>query len=194
MCTNPEEKTGPARECAGPAKCSVAPPRGSGARERPAKLRGGRAWSGRGSREMVLQLRLVFALWVRAEDRVDHLAVLEEQHERDRANIEANRRLLIRVDIHLRHLHLAGVLLRQIVEHRTDHPTGTAPGCPEIDDDEPVALFYFLLESGVRYCQRVQHLHPPQRASRERCPTLNCALTPVVERDSHATQHSSWST
>src|SRR5690349_16401835 len=50
------------------------------------------------------------------DERVDVLPVLEEHHGRDGAHVEADRRLLVRVDVELGDLELSGVLLRHLVE------------------------------------------------------------------------------
>ena len=65
---------------------------------------------------MLLELGLDHLLWNRADDLIDHFAVLEEEQHRNRADVEAGRRLDVGVDVHLRDFHLALVLGRQLIE------------------------------------------------------------------------------
>src|SRR5687768_18509775 len=82
-------------------------------------------------RSVLLQLGLDVRLWYRANDLVDHLAILEEQQQRDRAHVEACRGLDVGVHVELRDFHLALIVCRELVEDWRDHPARTTPGRPE---------------------------------------------------------------
>src|SRR5581483_3636238 len=70
-------------------------------------------------------------------DRSDHPpalhAVLEENQQRDALHTEAGGGARIFVDVELEETDVA-VLGRELLHDRSDHPAGSAPGGPEIDD------------------------------------------------------------
>src|SRR5690349_24279830 len=70
------------------------------------------------SGEMLLDLPFQGGLGHRADDRVDMLAVLEEQDAGDGPHVEPHGRARIGVDVDLGHLGLAGVLAAQLIEDR----------------------------------------------------------------------------
>src|SRR5579871_3141099 len=74
-----------------------------------------------------------------ADDRLLRLAVLEQDHGRDREHAVPRRVARVVVDVHLRELD-ALVLLGERFEHRVDGPAGTAPRRPEVDDHGLVRL------------------------------------------------------
>src|SRR5918999_3988843 len=74
------------------------------------------------------------------------LAVLEEDHGRDRRDAVADRELLLLVDVHLDDAELAFALLRDAVEHGGDGVARAAPLGPEVDDHRRVALDHLGVE------------------------------------------------
>jgi len=81
-----------------------------------------------------------------ADDAVNFLAVLEEDHGRDALDVELHWGILVLVGVHLGEGDLASVLLGDRLEGRSHHETGTAPCGPEIDDDGQLGLQHVLSE------------------------------------------------
>src|SRR4051812_49908311 len=107
---------------------------------------GAAARLGRGERG--LELGLEPLLRVGADDLLGHLAVLEEDHRRDREDLVLRGGLLVLVDVELddpQVLPLAGDLL----EDRADDPAGAAPRRPEVDEDGRLGLEHVGLEARV---------------------------------------------
>ena len=75
------------------------------------------------------------ALGLRADRGCRGLAVLEQDHRRDRHDAVAQRELLLLVDVHLHELELACALVDDPLEHRRDGVARAAPLGPEVDDD-----------------------------------------------------------
>src|SRR4029079_8859136 len=90
-------------------------------------------------------------------DLVHDLAVLEEQKQRDRPDVETARGADVLIDVEPGDLDAALVLDRELVQDGRDHPTGPAPGRPEIDDSEPRVLLHLVLERRVGHRQCVRH-------------------------------------
>src|SRR4029077_4432113 len=65
--------------------------------------------------------------WPGADDRLLGLAVLEQDHRRDRAHAEQRRVAGVVVDVDLRERDL-GMLLGELLQDRRDGPAGPAPG------------------------------------------------------------------
>ena len=80
------------------------------------------------------------------------LAVLEEDHHRDRLDPVALRERRLLVDVHLDELDVAVRLLHDPVEHGGDGVAGPAPFGPEVDDHRLVALEDFLFEALFGHC------------------------------------------
>ena len=78
------------------------------------------------------------------------LAILEHDEGRNGADAVLERRLLVFVDVELGDLHLALHLFRDFLERRRDHPAGTAPLRPEIDDHGLARLDDVVVERGIR--------------------------------------------
>ena len=104
-----------------------------------------------------LQLLLQLLLRVRPDDRLDGLAAFEEDQRRDRQHLEVGGRLLVLVDVQL-HDPQVGPLGGDLLEHRRDHPAGTAPRRPEVDEHRALGLDHLGLEVGVcDFVQRACH-------------------------------------
>ena len=69
----------------------------------------------------------------------DHLPVAKRLHRRDALDPEAGREALIRVDVDLRQLDLAGALGDRGLERRAELAARPAPLGPEVDDDRQLA-------------------------------------------------------
>src|SRR3954471_9298055 len=100
---------------------------------------------------MLLDLAFQSGLGNRADDGVYMLSVLEEQDARYRADVESHGRTLIRVDVYLRHLGLAGVLARQLIEERRHDLAGPTPRRPKVHEHQALRLLDFRSERGVAY-------------------------------------------
>src|SRR5690606_10676219 len=86
----------------------------------------------------------------RADDLVDRLAVLVDDHGRDVEDAELAGVLLVLVDVHLGDLDAVGFLSGDLLEDGADHATGAAPRGPEVHEDGLVGLVEDLgLVSGV---------------------------------------------
>src|SRR5208283_3573930 len=77
------------------------------------------------------------------------LAVLEQDHRRDRANAELARDIRILVDVELDDLDLRPELRGDFVEQRRDDAARAAPFGPEIDEDGRFGLQYVFIEARV---------------------------------------------
>src|SRR5918994_5020180 len=87
---------------------------------------------------------------LRADGRGRGLAVLEEDHRRDGHHPVLHGQALLLVDVDLHELDLAGALLRDLLEDRSDGVAGTAPLGPEVEYDGCLGLQDFLLEGLLR--------------------------------------------
>src|SRR6267143_311560 len=94
-------------------------------------------------------------------DAIGLAAVLEEDHRRDRTHAEATRRDGIGVDVELGDLHFLALLARDLFKHRGNHPTGAAPGRPEIDEHRRLGFDDFRLEVLVADYLWLAHGQPP---------------------------------
>jgi hypothetical protein len=70
-----------------------------------------------------------------ADDAVDDAVALDDDHGGDAAGPELLGQHGVLVDVHLDDLESPGVLACQPLEHGADHATGTAPRCPEVNED-----------------------------------------------------------
>src|SRR5579864_386741 len=113
-----------------------------------------------GDRRRALQVRLELLhqhrLRHEADDALDHLAVLEQNHRRNARDAKLHRRLLVLVDIQLDDLELARLLSSNLLEDWGDHTTRTAPFRPEVDQDGRLAP-NFRIERGVRDLCELTH-------------------------------------
>jgi hypothetical protein len=66
---------------------------------------------------------------------VNFTAAVKNREGRDRANPESLPQLGHRVGVHLHDQPFTGGAFRHLVELGRHHPAGTAPWCPEIDDN-----------------------------------------------------------
>src|SRR5688572_20538576 len=89
-----------------------------------------------GSRQVLLNPRNQRRLGHGTHDRVHMPAIAEEEDARDRADVEPHGGLLVRVDVELGDAKPAAVLGRELLEHRGDRLAGTAPGRPEVHEDQ----------------------------------------------------------
>src|SRR5213076_1355244 len=85
-------------------------------------------------------------LGVLPNDAICLASVLEEDHRRDRANAESSGRDRIGINVKLGDLHFFALLVRDLFEYRSDHPTGAAPGRPEVDEHRSIGFDDFRLE------------------------------------------------
>src|SRR6266446_2370695 len=96
-----------------------------------------------------------------ADDALGLAAVLEEDHRRNRADPESTRRDGIGVNVQLGDLDILALLVRDLLEDGSDHPTRTAPGRPEIDEHRSLGLDDLGLEVLVADYLWLGHRHPP---------------------------------
>ena len=89
------------------------------------------------------------------DDLVLHLAVLEEQQEGDRLDVELHREIARFIDVDLADNRLAIEIGGDLVDDGSDHFARTAPLCPEVDEDGFVGIKHFGLE--VRVCKFQRH-------------------------------------
>src|SRR5712691_1192200 len=104
-------------------------------------------------RELLHQLRL----WEVTDDAIGLAAVLEQDHGRDGADAKTPGGDRIGVDVKLRDAELLALLVRDVLEDRSDHPARTAPRRPEIDEHGHVRLQDLLLECLVADDLRLSH-------------------------------------
>src|SRR3974390_813987 len=71
----------------------------------------------------------------RADDLLDHLAILENQQRGDTADVETTRRIHGLVHVQLGDLKLARIVLGDLGNRGSQHVARTAPLCPKIDHD-----------------------------------------------------------
>ena len=82
---------------------------------------------------------------------MDDLAICHEQHGGDALDAIFRHPFLIFVGVDLCDQQLALVFLGEFIQDRGDHFAGSAPGCPEIDDDGDVGLENLLLILSIGY-------------------------------------------
>ncbi len=99
--------------------------------------------SGCGQRR--LQLRLELLLGVGADDRLDGLAGLEQDHRGDREHLEARGGLRVLVDVELDDSQLRA-LGGDLLEDRRDDAARTAPRRPEVDEHGPLGFEHLGVE------------------------------------------------
>src|SRR3982074_2725474 len=92
-----------------------------------------------GGAERGLELLLEVLLGVGADDRLDRLSSLEEDHRRDRKDLEASRCLRGLVGVELDDPEVL-TLCRDLLEHGGNDTARTTPGRPEVDEDGPLGL------------------------------------------------------
>src|SRR6266852_2360428 len=69
-----------------------------------------------------------------ADDPISRFAAAEQDQAGNTEHAELGRRLWVGVDVELSHCDPAGVLDRQLLDHRPQHLAGRAPGCPEVEE------------------------------------------------------------
>jgi hypothetical protein len=93
------------------------------------------------------KLRLQLLLGdVRSDNLILHLAVLEEQEQRNRANIEFHSQVTGFIDVDLSNLRLSLDFTGELVEDWADHFTRATPLRPEVHEDGLVGVDYFGLK------------------------------------------------
>ena len=120
--------------------------------------------------EVVCELLLDARLGQRADDLVDGLAVLEQDHRRDRHHPELRGGLLVVVDVELDDAHVV-TLGVDLLEQRADHAARSAPGGPEVDQRRRIGLDDVGLEAVVGDLGKA-HLRSPWRLVRGGCHPL----------------------
>src|SRR2546426_10488024 len=93
--------------------------------------------------------RLDLGSWDRADDAVDRLAVLEEEHRRSRCDSESLRGPRAFIDVQLSETEGRRVRARDLLEDRRDPVARAAPFGPEVDQEEAWFLG-FRVEGRVR--------------------------------------------
>src|SRR5206468_2714707 len=84
----------------------------------------------------------------RPDDLLGRLAVLEQDHRRDRDDLELRGGLLVLVHVELRDAEVVA-LAGDLLEHRGDHAARAAPRGPEVHEDGVGGLDHLRLEVGV---------------------------------------------
>ena len=93
----------------------------------------------------------------RAADLIDLARAAEDDHRRDRLDLEAGGAARVLVDVQLRDLQLARALAGERLEHRRDGAARPAPGRPEVDQHRDRRVLDLLLPA------RVGDRHRPAR-------------------------------
>src|SRR5690606_13074849 len=88
-------------------------------------------------------------LRLRADDLFNRLAILVEDHRRDRDDAKLAGDTLIFVDVDLRNLERARLLLGDLVQDRTDDAARATPRRPEVDEHRGIGIDDFILEGRV---------------------------------------------
>src|SRR5438132_13712092 len=83
------------------------------------------------------------------DDAICLASVLEEAHRRDRANAESSGRDRIGINVKLGDLHFFVLLIRDLFEYLSVHPTGAAPARPEVVEHRRIGFDEFRLELRV---------------------------------------------
>ena len=86
----------------------------------------------------------------RADDPLGGLAVLEQDHGRDREDLVLGGGLLVVVDVEADDLQVVALGV-DLLEDRVDDAAGTAPGRPEVDEHGAVGVEHVGLEVRVGY-------------------------------------------
>src|SRR3972149_6417630 len=100
-------------------------------------------------RQRLLDRPLEVSLGPEAYDLIGKLTTLEHQQRGDAADAVPGGGLHVIVGVELHELHLPVVLPGQLLHQGSDHATGAAPGCPEVDEDRLAGLQNFFFERGV---------------------------------------------
>lgn len=96
-----------------------------------------------------------------AHEFINNLTALEDEDGRNCADPERCRHLGRVVGIEFTHLDFAVVLGRQLLDRRGDHLTGTAPGCPKIDQNRSCGFNNICLKILIRKgCDITGHGNP----------------------------------
>src|SRR5438105_9496695 len=107
------------------------------------------------------ELGLQVALHVRAitDSPLGRLAVLEDDHGRDRHDPQLHRHRRVLVDVHLHDLDLIAQLAVELLHDRGDHPARPAPRRPEVHEHRLVGLQNGGLELAVGDFLDVCHVY-----------------------------------
>ena len=90
-----------------------------------------------------------------ADNAVNFLAVLDEEHGGDAHDVEASGATGIVIDIQLGDDHLSIIFSGQVCDGGGQHVAGAAPFRPEVDDGQLVGLHDRLFEIGVGNVDRL---------------------------------------
>src|SRR6266508_2733789 len=99
---------------------------------------------GRGGHEVRLEPLHQLRLGHEADDALDHLTILEQDHGRDARDVEVHRRVLVLVNVELDDAQLARLFRRDLLEHGRNHTARAAPLRPEIDQRRGAAADLLL--------------------------------------------------
>lgn len=95
----------------------------------------------------------------RADDLVDRLTVLVNDHGRDVEDAELRSVLLILIDVDLDDLHAVGFLRGDLLKDGANHLAGTAPRRPEINENGLVGFNDFGLIGGISCVDWLGHVY-----------------------------------
>src|SRR5262245_17903886 len=101
------------------------------------------------SGQVLLDLAFEGGLGNVPDDRIHVLPALEEEDAGNGTDVESHRRMGVRVHVDLGDLGPAGVLTRELFQHRSHDQTRPAPRRPEVDQDQPTGLFDLAAERSV---------------------------------------------
>jgi hypothetical protein len=73
--------------------------------------------------------------WLGAYEFIDDASAAKQLHGRDAADLKLLRQILVLVGVHLDDFDFAGVFVGELLEHRPECATGTAPRGPEVDQN-----------------------------------------------------------
>ncbi len=104
-----------------------------------------------------------------------NVAALEQHQGRNAADTKFRRRIGVLIDVQLRHLEAAVILIGDLVQDRCNHLARTAPVGPVIHQHRPVGLDYFLFKGVVGHVNNFVaqccclHAHDSDAAARLVC-------------------------
>jgi hypothetical protein len=104
-----------------------------------------------------MRTALVVPLWVDADQRFDHLTVLEHQHGRDCTNAEIGWYFWVLVNVQLSDLDAFFKLAGKLFDRGHHHMARSAPRSPEVDQHRPVAVENLAFKTRVSKFKFVLH-------------------------------------
>jgi hypothetical protein len=90
--------------------------------------------------------------WLRANEPVNQLSVLEDEHGWNTLNLELASRARVVIDIQLGHLVTTIRLRSELIDDWSNHAAGSTPGSPAIEKNRSVVtLKHVALKSGISH-------------------------------------------